>query len=61
MTQPRYHLELEAMPGNWQAPPVARLRGLLKQAKRAWGMRCVRVTETPAPEAPRARLPYADD
>jgi hypothetical protein len=24
--KPRYHLELEPAPGNWQSPPVQRLR-----------------------------------
>jgi hypothetical protein len=30
-----------AIPGRWQAPPIARLRALLKASLRAWGMRCI--------------------
>jgi len=51
----RYYLELEPIPGNWQAPPLARLKAMLKAAKRAWGLSCVSVRESaPEPPAPPA-------
>lgn len=41
MNRPRYHLELEPVPGNYLAPPERRLARLLKAMLRAYGWRCV--------------------
>ncbi len=43
---PRYTLTLTPLPGNWRVPPIiVRLRGLLKAAKRGYGLKCVDVRE----------------
>jgi hypothetical protein len=61
MSRQRYHLILEALPGNYQAPPLVRLRGLIKCAKRAWGYRLVSITEhKPEPETYPAITPEID-
>lgn len=39
---PEYELRLRALAGHWQAPPVQRLRALLKAALRGYGFRAVR-------------------
>lgn len=36
----RFALELRAVPGNWQTPPVLRLRAALKRLLRNYGLRC---------------------
>ena len=40
MNRPRYHLEVEAVPGDYLAPPERRLARLLKCMLRAYGWRC---------------------
>ena len=40
----RYCIVFEAMEGRW-APPICRLKGLIKSAGRAWKLRVVSVTE----------------
>jgi hypothetical protein len=42
VSRQRYHLELEALPGNWRVEPVQRLRAALKRLLRSYGLRCVR-------------------
>lgn len=41
MNKPRYHLELEPVPGNWRTPPLQRLRAALKCLLRAFGLRAI--------------------
>lgn len=41
----RFALTLEAAAGHWPAPVVLRLRGLLKDALRRWGLKCVAIRE----------------
>jgi hypothetical protein len=49
MRKPCFILHLEAMPGNYLAPPVQRLRAALKRLKRNYGLRCTRCEPAPAP------------
>jgi len=53
MTRPRYHLELEAIPGNWRVEPVQRLRAALKRLKRNYGLRAVVCRPATTPDAPK--------
>jgi hypothetical protein len=49
---PRYTITLEPVAsGRFQAPPIARLKGLIKSAGRAWGLRVVTASEHPAPSS----------
>ena len=41
----RFLLEIEPVPGNWSAPPVQRLKGVLKRLLRSYGFRCVAARE----------------
>lgn len=41
----RFLLEIEPVPGNWSAPPVQRLKGVLKRLLRSYGFRCVSARE----------------
>lgn len=43
----RFRLELEAVGGQWEAPPLVRLRKLIKAAGRRFGLRVVAVAEVP--------------
>jgi hypothetical protein len=46
-----YSIALRAETGNWQTPPVLRLKALLKAALRRYGLRCVSCRPTaPADE-----------
>jgi hypothetical protein len=38
---PVYVIKVTPLPGNWRTSGVLRLRGLLKAAKRAYGLRCI--------------------
>jgi len=49
--RPRYLLVLEPSPGGDSAPPIIRLRRLLKAALRVYSLRCVEARELPAPGA----------
>jgi len=40
-----YVLELRAVPGNWSAPGIVRLRRALKCLLRGFGLRCVAIEE----------------
>ncbi len=48
-----FHLALRPLAGNWRTGRIQMLRALLKAAKRAYGFRCVSVTDVPEP------TPYA--
>ena len=51
MNHTRYTIQFEAVAsGRFRAPPLTRLKGLLKTSLRAWGLRAVSVTEHPAPD-----------
>jgi hypothetical protein len=52
-----YFIALPPLAGNWQAPPVQRLRLALKVLLRGFGLRCIRCQPAPAPGAPRQRTP----
>lgn len=41
-------LVVTPVPGNWGAPPIVRLRRLLKAMGRGYGFRCLHVRELPA-------------
>jgi hypothetical protein len=43
----RFILTLRPAAGNWQTPPIVRLRALLKRLKRTHGFECVYIRETP--------------
>jgi hypothetical protein len=55
MTPTRYRLELEPTPGNWQTPPVQRLRFALKVLLRAFGLRCIQCRPAAPTEAIEAK------
>jgi len=59
VTNPRYHLDLEALPGN--APPEVRMRRLLKTLLRAYGMRCIAIEEIRPEKAPERARGEGDD
>ena len=52
---PGFVLELRALPGNWRADPVQRLRGALKTLLRAYGLRCT--SARPVNPQPKEKTP----
>lgn len=52
----RFSIELEAIPSH-ELPAAVRLRGLLKTALRAFGLKCVYAKELTEPDAQDSTLP----
>ena len=52
----RYLLELRAEPGRWQAPPISRLKRLLKAALRGYGFRATEISTDPIKPSPGKEL-----